>query len=114
MSRAIQRNPRVGPVLTPAGAGDDHRVMKSLLSVLALSATLGLVAGCGPQDAFCPNTSDAGGVCPINGDDAIITPMDMKGGGLCGSGQYLGDNPDGNMDKQVCLCSSNNALPPCP
>jgi len=72
--------------------------MKSLLSVLALSAALGLAAGCGPQNAFCPNTSakDAGGVCPINGDDASMN-MDMPNGNTCPSGQHLGENPDGNL-----------------
>ncbi|HEY6475633.1 MAG TPA: hypothetical protein VI456_03575, partial [Polyangia bacterium] len=72
--------------------------MKSLLSVLALAAALGLSAGCGPQEAFCPNTSakDAGGVCPINGDDASMPGMDMGGGNSCPTGQGLGENPDGN------------------
>jgi hypothetical protein len=87
--------------------------MKSLLSVLTLSAALGLSAGCGPQEAFCPNSGiDGGPVCPIVGDDAIIPTMDMSSG-LCGSGEFLGDNPDGNMDKQICLCKGSNTLPPC-
>ena len=61
--------------------------MKSLLSVLALAATLGLAAGCGPQEAFCPNTGvDGGPVCPINGDDAAIPTMDMGGTSLCQNG----------------------------
>jgi hypothetical protein len=86
--------------------------MKSLLSVLALAATLGLAAGCGPQEAFCPNTGvDGGPVCPINGDDAPVQTMDMGGTNICGSGQHLGDNPDGDGD-QVCLCKTNTP-PPC-
>jgi hypothetical protein len=89
--------------------------MKSLLSILALAAALGLAAGCGPQEAFCPNTSakDAGGVCPINGDDRPITLMDMRTS-LCDPGQHLGDNPDGNQEGTFCVCNSNNQLPPCP
>jgi hypothetical protein len=88
--------------------------MKSLLSVLALSAALGLAAGCGPQESFCPNTSalDAGGVCPVVGDDVMVKPMDMASG-LCGPGQFTGDNPDGNGD-QICLCASTGKAPPCP
>jgi hypothetical protein len=89
--------------------------MKSLLSVLALSAALGFVVGCGPQDAFCPNTSDAGGVCPINGDDVIVRPMDMGGncgGATCGSGEYCGDDPNGSGGS-VCLCTIGGGLPPC-
>jgi hypothetical protein len=87
--------------------------MKSLLSVLALAATLGLAAGCGPQESFCPNTSakDAGGVCPINGDDAPVKTMDMGGTGICPAGQGLGDNPDGNPGL-ICVCA-NGTLPPC-
>jgi hypothetical protein len=112
MSRDSPRNPRFGPVLTPTAGGDDHPDMKSLLSVLALSAALCLSAGCGPQESFCPNTSDAGGVCPINGDDGPIQGMDMRTS-ICPSGQTLGDNPDGNMDKLICLCNTTNTLPPC-
>jgi hypothetical protein len=97
MSRDGLRNPRVGPGLTPTGAGDNHSSMKSLLSVLALSAALGLAAGCGPQEAFCPNTSDAGGVCPIFGDDAMAPVQDMGGGPMgCPAGYQLETNPDGN------------------
>jgi hypothetical protein len=84
--------------------------MKSLLSVLALSAALGFTAGCGPQEAFCPNSDGAGGVCPIHGDDASMTGMDMKNS-ICNTGEHLGDNPDGNMTF-ICLCA-DDSLPPC-
>src|SRR5215831_2523225 len=104
MSLRPLENPQVGPALTPTGAADHHCGMKSLLSaflsVLALSAALGLAAGCGPQEAFCPNTSakDAGGVCPINGDDVMVRPSDMGncGGANCGTGEYCGDDPNGS------------------
>ena len=101
--------------MTPPGAADHHSAMKSLLSVLALAAALGLAAGCGPQESFCPNTSakDAGGVCPINGDDAPIQTTDMGGTGICPPGQHLGDNPDGNMSAGlICVCV-NGTAPPC-
>jgi len=91
--------------------------MKSLLSALALAAALGLAAGCAPQEAFCPNTSakDAGGVCPINGDDVIVRPSDMGGncgGKTCGQGEYCGDDPSGGGGS-TCLCTIGGGLPPC-
>lgn len=89
--------------------------MKSLLSALALVATLGLAAGCGPEKAFCPNTSDAGGVCPINGDDVMVQPTDSGGscgGKTCGTGEYCGDDPSGNGGV-TCLCTIGGGLPPC-
>jgi hypothetical protein len=91
--------------------------MKSLLSVLALSAALGFAAGCGPQDAFCPNTSahDAGGVCPINGDDVMVRPTDMGGscgGNTCGTGEYCGEDPNGGGGS-VCLCTIGGSQTPC-
>jgi hypothetical protein len=112
MSLRTLQNPRVDGALTPPGAADHHCAMKSFLSVLALCAALGLAAGCGPQNAFCPNTSakDAGGVCPINGDDVMVQVMDMASG--CPVGQYLGDDPNGS-GSQVCLCSVGGTLPPC-
>jgi hypothetical protein len=60
--------------------------MKSLVAVLTLAGALGLTAGCTPSESFCPNVgADAGGVCPIFGDDAIAPPNDMgMSGGLCG------------------------------
>jgi hypothetical protein len=109
MSLAGLKNPPVGPALTLPGAADHHCAMKSLLSVLALSAVLGFAAGCGPQEAFCPNSDGAGGVCPIIGDDASMQGMDMKG---CPAGQYLGDDPSGSGGT-VCLCAVGGGLPPC-
>ena len=80
--------------------------MKSLFVVVMLAGALGLTAGCGPQEAFCPSVgADAGGVCPIFGDDAMAPVQDtgMTGGG-CGAGFHLGDNPDGNMSGGlICL-----------
>ena len=110
MSRGGLENPPVGSALTLPGAADHHCAMKSLLSVLALCAALGFAAGCGPQEAFCPNSDGKGGVCPIIGDDASMPGMDMKG---CPMGQYLGDNPDGNTNAPVCLCTVGGGLPPC-
>ena len=78
--------------------------MKSLFSVLALAVALGFSAGCGPQEAFCPNTGvDGGPVCPINGDDASMTGKDMNTN-ICPPGQHLGDNPDGDGNL---VCVSN-------
>ncbi len=57
--------------------------MKSLLSLACplLLAALGLAAGCGPQEAFCPNVGvDGGPVCPIFGDDAMA-PITNDGHG---------------------------------
>jgi hypothetical protein len=84
--------------------------MKWLLSVFALSAALGFAAGCGPQEAFCPNTSasDAGGVCPIYGDDAMAQGKDMTTG--CPMGQFLSTDSSGNT---VCLCTVGGGPPPC-
>jgi hypothetical protein len=63
--------------------------MKSLFAVLMLAGALGLAAGCGPQEAFCPNVgADAGGVCPIFGDDATAPVQDSSTGGSCPAGQH--------------------------
>ena len=88
--------------------------MKSLLAVLMLAGALGLAAGCTPSESFCPNVgADAGGVCPIFGDDAMAPLQDTGiGGNVCPTGQHLGDNPDGNTSGLVCVCQ-NGAAPPC-
>jgi hypothetical protein len=116
MSPTGLKNPQVGPVLTPPGAADHHCGMKSLLSVLALSAALGFAAGCAPEKAFCPNTSmDAGGVCPVYGDDAQTQGKDSGGtcgGQTCGTGEYCGEDPNGGGGT-LCLCSIGGTLPPC-
>jgi hypothetical protein len=117
MSRTGLKNPPVGSVLTPPGAADHHCGMKWLLSVFALSAALGFATSCAPEKAFCPNTSslDAGGVCPIYGDDAQTPQKDgggSCGGQTCGSGEYCGDNPNGN-GSVTCLCTIGGGLPPC-
>jgi hypothetical protein len=59
--------------------------MKSLVAILMLSGALGLGAGCTPTESFCPNVgADAGGVCPIFGDDGMAPVEDTGvGGGLC-------------------------------
>ncbi len=99
--------------------------MRSCLSRLLLSSglvsVLFLGAGCGPKEAFCPNVgADAGGVCPIFGDDAMAPLQDTGvGGNICPSGQHLGDNPDGNMNPSgpngglVCVCVGTEKAPPC-
>ena len=72
--------------------------MKSLLAVLMLAGALGLTASCAPKDSFCPNVgADAGGVCPIFGDDGMAPMQDMGGGGPnCPPGYQQETNPDGN------------------
>lgn len=69
--------------------------MRLLLSRLLVGSLfvglLGFGAGCKPQDAFCPNIgADAGGVCPILGDDATvpITDTGVGSGNLCPTGQH--------------------------
>ena len=72
--------------------------MKSLVAILMLSGALALAAGCTPSESFCPNVgADAGGVCPIFGDDGRA-PVDDMGGStpLCPPGYQLQTNPDGN------------------
>ena len=74
------------------------RDMKSLVVVLMLSGALALAAGCTPSEAFCPTVgADAGGVCPIFGDDGMAPPIDtgmtMTG---CPAGYQAESNPDGN------------------
>jgi hypothetical protein len=74
--------------------------MKSLVALLMLSGALGLTAGCTPSESFCPNKgADAGGVCPVFGDDGAPPVQDM---GMvmtgCPSGYQLETNPDGNVN----------------
>jgi hypothetical protein len=76
--------------------------MKSLVAMLMLSGALGLTAGCTPSESFCPNVgADAGGVCPIFGDDGMA-PVDDMGmtGGPCGANQQATVGPDGGI---VCI-----------
>jgi hypothetical protein len=72
--------------------------MKSLVAVLMLAGALGLGAGCTPSESFCPNVgADAGGVCPIFGDDGMAPVEDMGGQPpACPPGYQLETNPDGN------------------
>lgn len=72
--------------------------MKSLFAVLVLSGAVGLTAGCTPSESFCPNVgADAGGVCPIFGDDGMAPVEDMGGPtSMCPAGYQLETNPDGN------------------
>jgi hypothetical protein len=67
------------------------RDMKSLVAVLMLAGALGLSAGCTPSESFCPNVgADAGGVCPIFGDDGMAPVDDMgTSGGLCPDGYQV-------------------------
>jgi hypothetical protein len=51
---------------------------KSLWMVCALAGALTVAAGCGPQQAYCPNTGNAQGVCPIQGDDAQVKGVDAQ------------------------------------
>ena len=76
--------------------------MKSPLVLLMLAGALGLAAGCAPSESFCPNVgADAGGVCPIFGDDGMApvqdTGMTMTG---CASNQQATIGPDGGV---VCV-----------
>jgi len=65
---------------------------KSLWMVCALAGVLAGAVGCGPQQAFCPNTGTKGGVCPIVGDDAQAPPgVDADNG--CPTGQHFVINP---------------------
>jgi hypothetical protein len=62
--------------------------MRQFLLLSILLTALGLAAGCGPQKPFCPNVAaDAGGVCPIFGDDAMAPVQDMSTGGGCPPGE---------------------------
>ena len=81
--------------------------MKSLLAVLMLAGALGLTAGCTPSESFCPNTgADAGGVCPIFGDDGMAPVQDMGGSSpACQPGYQQQTNPDGNA---VLICVKVN------
>jgi hypothetical protein len=65
--------------------------MKSLVVLLMLSGALGLTAGCTPSESFCPNAgADAGGVCPVFGDDGMAPVQDMgMSGGLCPPGYQI-------------------------
>ncbi|HLK89413.1 MAG TPA: hypothetical protein VKZ18_05950 [Polyangia bacterium] len=84
--------------------------MRSFLSLLLLSSALALGAGCGPKEAFCPNVgADAGGVCPIFGDDAQAPIQDTGTNNPCPGGGFV-ENPDGNG--LICVCS-NGGPPPC-
>ena len=71
--------------------------MKSLVAILMLSGAVCLAAGCTPTESFCPNVgADAGGVCPIFGDDGMAPVEDMGSTPLCPPGYQLQTNPDGN------------------
>jgi hypothetical protein len=82
--------------------------MKSLLAILMLAGALGLTAGCTPSEAFCPNVgADAGGVCPIFGDDGAPPVQDMgMGTGGCPAGFQQVVNPDGDGNL-VCMKIGN-------
>jgi hypothetical protein len=70
---------------------------KSLCIACALFAfvTITIAAGCGPEKAFCPNTSPKmNGVCPILGDDGGGIQQDSQTP-TCGAGQKFGLEPDG-------------------
>ena len=75
--------------------------MKSLVAILMLAGALGVfgvTAGCTPSESFCPNAgADAGGVCPVFGDDGMAPVQDMGGSTpTCPSGYQLSTNPDGS------------------
>jgi hypothetical protein len=73
--------------------------MKSLVAILMLSGALGLAAGCTPSESFCPNVgADAGGVCPIFGDDGMAPVQDTgMVGGPCTANQQAEIGPDGGI-----------------
>jgi hypothetical protein len=70
---------------------------KSLCVALALFGvvTIAISAGCGPEKAFCPNTSPSkNGVCPILGDDGGGIGQDSQTP-TCPTGQHWGLLPGG-------------------
>ena len=82
--------------------------MKLLVAALMLAGALGLTAGCTPSESFCPNVgADAGGVCPIFGDDGMA-PVDDMGGVVnpCPPGFQQTTNPDGNAGL-ICVMKTN-------
>jgi hypothetical protein len=68
---------------------------KSLWMVCALAGALTAAAGCGPQQAYCPNTGVNGGSsCPIAGNDAQTQGQDAASM-QCPAGETYGVLPDG-------------------
>ena len=59
---------------------------KSLWIVLVLSGAAAGAAGCGPQQAFCPNSGNSQGVCPILGDDGPSQAGTSGGMLMCDAG----------------------------
>lgn len=76
---------------------------KSLFIACALFAvvTIAISAGCGPEKAFCPNTSpNNNGICPILGDDGGGIGQDSQGGLTCPDGSAPGFN---SANMYVCI-----------
>lgn len=69
---------------------------KSLWMVCALAGALTVAAGCGPQQAYCPNTGVNGGSsCPIAGNDAQT--QQQEAGSACPAGEKPGIDPTTHM-----------------
>ena len=84
--------------MTPAARRDHHCGMKSfwksLWVVCALAGALTGATGCGPGQAYCPNTGNSQGGCLLAGDDASSTNPDAQGVD-CPPGETYGVLPDG-------------------
>jgi hypothetical protein len=77
---------------------------KSLWMGCALFGVLAGAAGCGPQQAFCPNTGNSQGVCPILGDDGGGIMQDADNTLVCPDGSMPGFN---SALMYVCIPNSN-------
>jgi hypothetical protein len=75
---------------------------KSLWVVCALAGALTGATGCGPGQAYCPNTGNAQGGCLLAGDDAQAQGQDAQGL-QCPPGESPGFN---SANQLVCLPNS--------
>jgi hypothetical protein len=64
---------------------------KSLWVVCALAGALTGATGCGPGQAYCPNSGNAQGGCLLAGDDAQAQGVDASSG--CPAGQHFVIDP---------------------
>jgi hypothetical protein len=64
---------------------------KSLWVVCALAGALTGATGCGPGQAYCPNTGNAQGGCLLAGDDAQAPTQEA--GAVCPPGEKPGIDP---------------------
>ena len=68
---------------------------KSLWVVCALAGALTGATGCGPGQAYCPNTGNAQGGCLLAGDDAQA--QQQEAGSPCPAGEKPGIDPNTHM-----------------